>query len=246
MSCENVRELISLLLDRKLSAGERESVLEHIETCRKCASRLESMQNLRAALRRLNQPPMPVDLTAQLRVLASHERTRQLARMTLAARWQEFSSTLHLWFDNLMRPLAVPAAGGLLSAMVLFSLLVPSLSFSHNFSDQAFLTYPDGEVIALSSNGTYVPASYGEILTIMPANMDSSDYANVVWLTVNENGKVVDYSIERGNLTPDLQSIILFSQFTPATVLGLPTSGRVRVAQRSPEHEVPRQHSIRS
>ncbi len=246
MSCENVRELISLLLDRKLSGSERENVLEHINTCRKCTSHLESMQNLRAALRRMNQTPVPPALTAQLRVMASHERARRLARVTLAARWEAWSSSLHLWFDNLMRPVAVPFAGGLLSAMVLFSLLVPSLSFSHNFADQAFLTYPDGEVIALSSNGTYVPANYGEILTIVPANMDSSDYANVVWLTVNENGKVVDYSIERGNLTPDLQSIILFSQFTPATVLGLPTSGRVRVAQRPPEHVLPAQHSLRS
>jgi hypothetical protein len=177
--------------------------------------------------------------------MASHERARRLARVTLAARWKEWSSTASLWFDNLMRPVALPFAGGLLSAMTLFSLLVPSLSFSHNFTDQAFLTYPDGEVIALSSNGTYVPASYGERLTIVPANMDSSDYSNVIWLTVNETGKVVDYSIERGSLTPDLQSIILFSQFTPATVLGLPTSGRVRVAQRSFEHASPAHQSMR-
>ncbi len=246
MSCDNARELISLLLDRKVAASERENVLEHMRTCRHCASHLDSMRHLRGALRAMSREPMPAELTARLRVMASHERARHLARATLASRWTAWSEKAHLWFDNLMRPVALPFAGGVLSAMVLFSLLVPSLSFSHYGFDQAFLTYPDGEVIALSSNGAYVPASYGEILTIMPANMDSSDYANVVWLTVNENGKVIDYSIERGSLTPDLQSIILFSQFTPATVLGLPTSGRVRVAQRSPERVVPAQRSVRS
>ncbi len=246
MSCENVQELISPLLDRKVSASEREKVLTHIGNCRECASHLESIEHQRLTLRGMNQPSMPAALAAQLRVMASHERARQVARTSLASRWQAWSATCRLWFDNLMRPVALPFAGGVLSAMVLFGLLVPSLSFSHNFPDRAFLTYPDGEVIALSSNGTYIPASYGEILTIVPANMDSSDYANVVWLTVNETGKVVDYSIERGNLTPDLQSIILFSQFTPATLLGLPTSGRVRVAQRPPERALPAPRSLRS
>ncbi len=246
MSCENVQELISALVDEQLSAKEREIALEHIKFCRKCASQLEAMQNLRAALRWMNQPLMPVALAAQLRVTASHERSRRLARMTLAARWRAWSATAQLWFDNLMRPVALPFAGGLLSAMTMFSLLVPSLSFSHNFTDQSFLTYPEGEVIALSSNGTYMPASYGERLCIVPANMDSSEYANVLWLTINETGKVVDYSIERGSLTPDLQSIILFSQFTPATVLGLPTSGRVRVAQRPSDHNLPAHQSLRS
>ena len=245
MSCENVQALMSPLLDGQVAASESERVLAHIKVCRECASHLESAQNLRAALRQLDQPPMPVALTSQLRVIASHERQRRLARMSLTARWRAWSSTGRLWFDNLMRPVALPFAGGVLSAMVLFSLLVPSLSFSHNFADQMFLTYPVGDVIALSSNGTYVPANYGEILKIVPANTDSSEYANVIWLTVNENGKVVDYSIERGNLTPDLQSIILFSHFTPATILGLPISGRVRVAQRCPEPVVPTHHSLR-
>jgi hypothetical protein len=245
MSCENVQELISPLLDREVSASERENVLEHIKVCRHCASQLESTQILSTALRRLNQPPVPVALTAQLRVMASHECERRLVRASLAARWRAWSSSARLWFDNLMRPVALPFAGGVLSAMVLFGLLVPSLSFSHNFADQMFLTYPEGDVIALSSNGTYVPANYGDILKIVPANMDSSEYVNVIWLTVNETGKVVDYSIERGNLTPDLQSIILFSHFTPATVLGLPISGRVRVAQRTLEQALPAHHSLR-
>jgi hypothetical protein len=241
MSCENVQELISPLLDWNISASERESVLEHTRVCRKCAGHLEQMQELRAGLRTM-QAPVPSELASELRVLASHERARHVARISLRSRWQEWSGSLQLWFDNLMRPVALPAAGGLFSTMVLFSLLLPSLSFSHNFFDRAFLTSPAGEVIALSSNGTYAPSSYGDILTIVPANLDSSNYANVVWLTINENGKVIDYAVERGSLTPDLQSIILFSQFTPATVLGLPTSGRVRVAQRDSDTMPPRRN----
>jgi hypothetical protein len=56
--------------------------------------------------------------------------------------------------------------------------------------------------------------------------------ANVVELTIDENGRVIDYSVSHGKLTPDLQSIIMFSQFQPATLLGLRTSGKVQIVQR--------------
>ena len=53
MSCENVQERISLLLDRQLEADERGNVLAHLESCRQCETRLESIQSLRAGLRRM-------------------------------------------------------------------------------------------------------------------------------------------------------------------------------------------------
>ena len=47
MSCENVQERISLLLDCKLADGEREYVLAHLKSCSTCAGNFESMQYLR-------------------------------------------------------------------------------------------------------------------------------------------------------------------------------------------------------
>ena len=43
MSCETVQERISLLLDCKLPAIEREFVLAHLNTCDQCAERFETM-----------------------------------------------------------------------------------------------------------------------------------------------------------------------------------------------------------
>ena len=59
MSCENVQERISLLLDRKLPARDRESMLAHIGACRACGTRFEMMQNQVAMVRGLNQPAIP-------------------------------------------------------------------------------------------------------------------------------------------------------------------------------------------
>ena len=194
----------------------------------------------------MSGPPMPADLPAKLRVMASHERARQLSRASLSSRWEAWTASVQLWFDNLMRPVALPFAGGFLSAVVLFSLLVPTLSFSHHFFDHAFFTYPDGEVVALGATGSYAPPVYGNPPWIVRTDVATPADANVVWLTIDENGKVSDYSVERGHLTPELQSIIMFSQFTPATVLGLPTSSKVKAVQFVPGRELPTNRSLRS
>jgi len=250
MSCENVQQLISPLVDRATSAGEREKVLAHIRSCAKCGAHLEAIEHQRTLLRGMSQPPVPPDLSAKLRVMASHEHARRTARASLGARWQDWSSAARLWFDNLMRPVALPVAGGLLSALAMFAILVPTLSFNHNLFDQAFFTYPDGEVVALGPTGTYSPTSlgagFGNNPWIVRADVVTPPDANVVWLTIDENGKVSDFSVERGQLTPELQSIIMFSQFTPATVLGLPTSAKVKAVQFSPLHSPAAPRSMRS
>ena len=233
MSCEHVQELISPLLDRRLPAGEREKVLAHLQVCRKCDERLEAAQNQRKALLRMDRVSVPAGLTAKLRVMASHERERRLATATLASRFRYWSARTELWFDNLMRPFALPFAGGLLSALVIFSVLVPSLSFPHNFGDEAFFTSPDGEVVLVDSRGEpgYVQAGNLDP-RILPLNIAIPDNANAVTLTVDENGKVCGWYLSRGKLTPELLNVILFSQFKPATNFGLPTAAKVNAVQQ--------------
>jgi hypothetical protein len=144
----------------------------------------------------------------------------------------------------MMRPLALPFAGGSLSAFVLFSVLVPCLSFPHRVADAALSTFPDGTIIVMGASGSYAPAALsfldeatamkqlGDMPRIEPINADTPADSNVVQLTIDERGRVSDYSLESGNLTPDLQSIIMFSEFTPATVLGIPASAKIKIVQR--------------
>ncbi|MCU1232810.1 MAG: putative transrane anti-sigma factor [Candidatus Solibacter sp.] len=224
MSCQNVQERISLLLDCKLPAGDREHVLAHIQSCGQCGSRFESMQYMRSSLRNLGRPPVPPVLAAQLRVMASHERTRQVARRNLAARVQHWVSLVRLCFDNMMRPFAVPFTGGLLSALVLFSVLVPSLSFRHNFGDEpptAAFTYPDGRIVGQM-----------EYVRMEPVTAASSSDETVLELVIDPTGRVRDFYVSRGKITADMASVILLSQFTPATILGQPTWGRVKLVYR--------------
>jgi len=142
MSCQNVQELISLLLDGKLPERGRENVLAHTRVCRECGTHLESWRTQRAILRKMAQAPVPDALAASLSVMASHERERQLARVSIRARVRRLAANINLVFDNLMRPVALPLTGGLLSALLLFGLMMPSLSFPHQTGGYDFSTVP--------------------------------------------------------------------------------------------------------
>jgi hypothetical protein len=244
MSCENGQEQISLFLDRQIADQKRENVRAHIQSCRDCSSELESMQELRQSLRTLPEPIVPAALNARVMVIASHERQRRLVRQTVFTFARHCFSRVRLAFDNLMRPVALPFAGGSLSAVVLFSVLVPTLSFPRHLADAVLSTYPDGTVVVMGLSGSYAPGAMsfpdeaaamkqlGDMPRIEPANAITPADANVVELTIDERGRVSDYSLERGHLTPDLQSIIMFSEFTPATVLGIPASAKIKIVQR--------------
>lgn len=228
MSCENVQERISLLLDCKLPAGEREFVLAHIDSCRQCGSRFESMQYMRASLRNMARPAVPPALAAQLRVMASHERTRQVARRNLASRIEHWTATVRLAFDNMMRPFAVPFTGGLLSALVIFSVLVPTLSTSRSYSDDppvAGLTsdiqWGDPDAIWLGTSNTDA--------WLEPASALIYDNQVSLTLVIDERGRVHDYYLSGGELTAEMKSMILLSQFKPATLNGQPIWGLKQV-----------------
>jgi len=241
MSCENVQELISPLLDHKVPAGERENVLAHLESCKQCSTQFESMQKVRAALRSMDDVPVPVALATKLRVVASHERERRL-RVTPAQGLGYWSGRAQLWFDNLMRPVFLPLAGGLLSAAVIFSVLVPTLSFQgigSALASDAFGQVVQGEkeatmvgTVVLDSNGAYTPGVAADFPRIEPVYSESPDDANVVWLAIDETGKVQDYKVTKGQLTPDMINAISISKFGPATFLGAPTAGLVQMVQR--------------
>ena len=235
MSCENVQERISLLLDCNLPATEREYVLAHLDACGKCGERFESMQSMRASLRDMAQPRVPATLATQLRVLASHERARRIARKNLSTRVAHWVTATRLAFDNMMRPFAVPVTGGLMSSLVMFSLLVPSLSFPHNHSYEPPLAVAETDVQWGDPDGKIVGAT-ADHARLLPGS--AVIYGNEVSLTllIDERGRVQDYYLSGGELTEEMTSLILLSQFTPATVNGQPTWGLKQVVFSGGRH----------
>jgi len=216
MSCDDMHEMVSSLVDRRVTAREEERVLAHLESCRECGSKFESMRELRGALRRLDKPELPIRLREGLRMLALNERLRRLSHVSLSARAHRWAERMQLVFENLMRPMALPFAGGLLSALVMFAMLVPSLAFPHNFRNDVplWVLYTDPALQEMNP-------------------VDDAGDEIVVDVTIDERGRVQGYVVTRGHMTPEIENnLVLFSRFAPATVFGQPTWGRVLVSFR--------------
>lgn len=220
MNCHSVRGWLSAHLDERLPEAEREHLLLHLDECRECSLVFEQMLRVQDAMRRLPALTPPPHLASMLRVMASRERVRRLVLRSPAAVLASLAARARLWVDNLMRPVAVPLAGGLISAIILFSMLVPSILFHRSLTDDVPLA-----------------ALYREaaVTTPAPFGFEGDDF--ILEVTVDQKGRMVDYSITDGErlihnprLRRAVENYMLFTRFSPATAFGQPTLGKVTVS----------------
>jgi hypothetical protein len=179
-----------------------------------------SEETLSEALRAL-PVRTPPGLTTSLRVIASRERQRRAASSGFRGwrdRWELFAK-------NLMRPLALPLAGGVFSAVGLFSLLAPTypMRVDNRFDVPTMLT-------------TQVSVN-----RMAPIRVSDDDI--IVDVTVDGQGRMIDYTIVSGVLTNvrmqrRLEAVLLFTEFTPATTFGQPMASKMRLSLRSSHIDV--------
>ena len=199
MSCENEQRVIASLLDGREEFDGEGGALGHVEKCGTCYGQYRSLLSLRNALRALNSPAMPDGLTERLRVLASHERERFLSRVDFAARFRHWGERLKLSFDNMMRPLALPFAGGLLTALstlVIFACVMQTTAFPNNVRSDVPLPMiandPDGEELYWAGQAPqllpvteYVKSdATSDNVIIVAVNLDPHHVQNG-WLTLS-------------------------------------------------------------
>ncbi|HKM51999.1 MAG TPA: zf-HC2 domain-containing protein [Isosphaeraceae bacterium] len=254
MNCEYSRVRISLLLDRELGERERRETLAHLESCGSCREEYHALDNQRVALRSMEALPVPAVLTHRLRVLASHERVHRMARASLSARLRHVADNVRLFMDNMMRPVALPVGGGLLSAMLLFGMLAPGLVFSRNAdfdpSIVSLVTLPEGRLFDAPTGlpEGRLSGTSGEVVSVQMAGFVSlesgglipaSSDSTLVELTLDRYGHVLDWKMLQGELTPEVKSVIVYSTFNPGTYFGVPTDSKILVSLR-PAHSAAR------
>lgn len=214
MTCRTVRNSLSAHIDGRLSSTEKLEVARHLSECDGCNAQMQQMARIRHAMKRLPVAAPPADLTETLRVIASRERSRRIAR---SQPWQYVAGQLQLWMDNLMRPMALPFAGGLASAVLLFAMLIPSFTLRRSLANDVPVGwFTDAEVVS-------------------PDPFVFPDRECAVEAIVDGQGRAIDYRIEQGDVpdTPELrrqiENKLLFIRFKPATAFGLSTYGKVRI-----------------
>lgn len=167
----------------------------------------------------------PATLQAQLRVLASREALRRRRYRSVGSLWNYVREETALLFNNLMRPYAVPCAGGLLSTLFLFGLVAPSFWVNRNIRHDV--------PTAISTQASLEFSLAFELTGVSPFD------EMVVDVNIDEAGRVTGYSIPRGQawtgdraLLRSLENTLLYTKFTPATFFGQPASGKTRITIR--------------
>ena len=178
---------------------------------------MNSFDPLRA-LPKLNPPR---ELRDRLLVLASQEALRRRRHMSFRSWFTYWRESAGLFFDNLMRPYAVPFAGGLASALVLFALIAPTLQVKRQITDD--VPAPISTEASLESSFSF--------------NMTDQDI--VVDVQIDEQGRITGYTIPHGQnwvsnpaLLRSLENTLLMTKFTPATFFGQPATGKTRITLR--------------
>lgn len=180
---------------------------------------LKSPETLSGALRELPSIAPAPELHTRLQVVASRERQRRMSRRTVRARLTLAMDRVDLFFRHLLRPVAVPLAGGLSSAVVLFCMcVVPAYPLR---TDDSF----DVPTILTTQVGLKSEAMF-----------NSAGEDVVVDVSVDGQGRMIEYAIVVGaairansQLRRRLENVLVFTEFTPATLFGQPTRSKMRL-----------------
>jgi len=221
MECGSVRQRVSAYLDGAVSADERRLLRGHFSSCRECARESERYSQVREKLRSLPKRMPPADLTTRLLVVASKVRMESFGGAT---RWSRWRDRMALSLRNLMQPLALPAVGGLCSAVFLFSTFVPMFK-------SAFMLSSSGDIpTMLSTEST--------LKYIGPVAFSNDNGDAVVDLHLDDQGRIVDFSIvsapgqQSEALRRSIENSLLFIGFSPATTFGRGVASTIRISFR--------------
>jgi len=214
MNCSKARSQFSSYLDGAVPGLQMQAIAQHLGECVACRSEYAEWQRTLQLVSSLGAKPAPPELALRLRVALSQAATQRSQR-----RWQG----LVVRVENLAGAFMLPATAGLVSAIIFFGVLIGFMAMPVHLSaardDVPTLLYTPPRLQALPSN----------------LGLESEPSANsepvVVETTVDANGRVQDYRIISGPadaraLEPQLNNIMIFTTFHPATTFGVPTSGR--------------------
>lgn len=219
--CREILAASTDYLDRRCTEARAGQIGRHLADCGYCSARVDEMLQQRRAVHALPRRPVPVNLAISLRVIAS----KQYAQRASRQRWKE---RLQLWTANTWRPVALPMVGGLVTACLLFAVLLPTL------------TPP-----VLASNDA-PPSWYqsAELSDLGPFGL-RADHITLD-LILDEQGRMIDYSIpasekilfEDLKLRRNVENNLLFMRFKPAEFFGQPTAGKLRITIRRSQLDV--------
>jgi hypothetical protein len=181
----------------------------------------QERDDIRDLVRGLPAKRAPEELRLALRIAASKESSNRRRWAAMPVPFVRLRESFELWKTNMMRPLALPFAGGLTAAILVFSMFVH--------------TYP---VRANSLAGDIPTSLYTSPMakTLAPFEPPTADAE--IEVTIDELGRVANYAVVGGDevleeqLKRSVERTLLFTEFTPATSFGQAISSKLRITLR--------------
>lgn len=182
-----------------------------------------SDEHLSTMLRSLSPRVPPAGLGTSLRVSASRERQRLIERRSPGRVFASWLDRTRLTLQDMLRPLMLPATGGVCSAVILFSMWVVP-------------TYP----LRAKTTALDIPTSLTTSVDVVDvvknsAGLGLSDSV-LVDVEVDDQGRFVDYHVVSGasaisdpTTRRRMENLLWFTKFAPATSFGMPMAGKARV-----------------
>ncbi len=207
-SCVQIRSHFSDYLDGVCTPEAWKSLRFHLGYCAACREELDGWQSMEADLRALPRRRVPADLALRLRVRMSQQLHRNLG------------SGLRVRLENLLKPLLIPAVGGVLTAVICFCLIMET-------GVAPVTDIPDVPLQIVT------PV---RIETLAPVDLNTEENPLVLLTRIDANGHATGYRLLSGEKSPEimqrLDRMIYFSKFQPATTFGRPTDGEVVLSLR--------------
>lgn len=171
MMCWSTKRRITDYVDGRLRGTDRSRVAAHLAQCEICSQQVEDLASVRSTLRDLGESIPPARLRTELLVIGS--RLRETAS---TSRLERLWNSWKLRVNEIMRPLTIPATGGLLSSFILFAVLAMTISAS-------------SRVAAYE-----VPVLYANTVdaNLVPFELRS---AVVLTLSLDDKGRIKDYAV---------------------------------------------------
>lgn len=213
--CADVRRRLPGYLDGALRSGEHAALRLHLSACANCRTELARFEQLSRVMARVNRVAPPRELAHQIRRAVAAKRSERAWHL----RWRDH---VEVWLDNMLRPVALPATGGVMAALIGFVVVMQTL----------FVGVPLGAVPNDVPTNLIQPARLEALAPFAMGAGDSElDEANVLLVeaVVNDRGEAVGYEILSGPKSPavrrQLDQVLLFSRFRPAMSFGRPVAG---------------------
>jgi hypothetical protein len=218
MNCYEAARGLPGYLDGAVHTGDRALLRDHLESCGDCRNELERYRVMASYLANVEPCPAPAGLALQIRVRASQMEEGWLV---------QWSSRAKLFFRNILEPLAVPATGGLLTALGVFVLVVQNI----------LVGVPLGGAVPNDLPLNLVqPARLEQLAPFpIPGMKTGEEHADsdglLLEAKLNAQGQVVCYRILSGPndsiAQRQVEQLLLFSRFRPELSFGRPRAGHV-------------------